>query len=110
MKVLIVKTSSMGDVVHALPVVHDIRQAMPGARIEWLVESTYAAIPRMHPGVAELAGLKKLKLLDLRGCLITNEALKIVDQLPALVSLKCRSSAITNDVVENPSPARTNAS
>ena len=51
MRVLIVKTSSMGDVVHALPVVHDIRQAMPNAQIEWLVESTFAAIPRMHPGV-----------------------------------------------------------
>jgi len=51
MRVLIVKTSSMGDVVHALPVVHDIRQAMPNAHIEWLVESTFAAIPRMHPGV-----------------------------------------------------------
>jgi hypothetical protein len=48
MRVLIVKTSSMGDVVHALPVVHDIRQAMPDAHIEWLVESTYAAIPRMR--------------------------------------------------------------
>ena len=51
MRILIVKTSSMGDVVHALPVVHDIRQAMPDARIEWLVESAFAAIPRMHPGV-----------------------------------------------------------
>jgi len=51
MRILIVKTSSMGDVVHALPVVSDIRQAMPDARIEWLVESAFAAIPRMHPGV-----------------------------------------------------------
>lgn len=54
MRILIVKTSSMGDVVHALPVVHDIRQAMPGAQIEWLVESTFAAIPRMHPGVSRV--------------------------------------------------------
>jgi heptosyltransferase-1 len=51
MRLLIVKTSSMGDVVHALPVVHDIRRALPGAQIEWLVESSFAAIPRMHPGV-----------------------------------------------------------
>lgn len=57
MQVLIVKTSSMGDVVHALPVVHDIIQAVPGAQIEWLVESTYAAIPRMHPGVNRVHAL-----------------------------------------------------
>jgi len=57
MRVLIVKTSSMGDVVHALPVVSDIRQAMPDAQIEWLVESTYAAIPRMHAGVNRVHAL-----------------------------------------------------
>ena len=57
MRILIVKTSSMGDVVHALPVVHDIRRAMPNAHIEWLVESTFAAIPRMHPGVNRVHAL-----------------------------------------------------
>jgi lipopolysaccharide heptosyltransferase I len=54
MRILIVKTSSMGDIVHALPAVHDIQQAFPGAQIEWLVESTFAAIPRMHPGVSRV--------------------------------------------------------
>ncbi|MDD4887256.1 MAG: lipopolysaccharide heptosyltransferase I [Thiomonas sp.] len=51
MRVLIVKTSSMGDVVHALPVVHDILAAHPGAQIDWLVEEAYADIVRAHPGV-----------------------------------------------------------
>src|SRR5262245_666408 len=68
MRVLIVKTSSMGDVVHALPVVHDIRRAMPAAQIEWLVESTFAAIPRMHPGVKVVHAVAwrrwRRKLLD----------------------------------------------
>jgi len=50
-RVLIVKTSSMGDVVHALPVVADIHAHLPGAQIDWLVESPFAAIPQMHPGV-----------------------------------------------------------
>ncbi|HPP82875.1 MAG TPA: lipopolysaccharide heptosyltransferase I [Rubrivivax sp.] len=52
MRLLIVKTSSMGDVVHALPVVHDIVREHPQARIEWLVEAPFAAIASMHPGVA----------------------------------------------------------
>jgi heptosyltransferase-1 len=51
LKLLIVKTSSMGDVVHALPVVDDILRHHPGARIDWLVESAFAAIPQLHPGV-----------------------------------------------------------
>jgi heptosyltransferase-1 len=57
MRVLIVKTSSMGDVVHALPVVHDIRRAHPNAQIEWLVETSFAAIVRMHPGVNRVHAL-----------------------------------------------------
>lgn len=57
MRLLIVKTSSMGDVVHALPVVHDIRRAMPDAQIEWLVESSFAGIVRMHPGVHRVHAL-----------------------------------------------------
>lgn len=51
MRLLIVKTSSMGDVVHATPVVADIQRHHPGARIDWLVEAPFAAIPQLHPGV-----------------------------------------------------------
>jgi len=51
MRLLIVKTSSMGDVVHALPVVADVLRHQPGAHIEWLVEAAFAAIPQLHPGV-----------------------------------------------------------
>ncbi len=48
---LLVKTSSLGDVVHNLPVVADLRTVFPGAAIDWLVEETFAEIPRLHPGV-----------------------------------------------------------
>lgn len=51
MRLLIVKTSSMGDVVHALPVVADVLRHDPSVSIDWLVESAYAAIPQLHPGV-----------------------------------------------------------
>lgn len=53
-RVLLVKTSSMGDIVHALPVVADIHAARPGAEIHWLVEESYGAVPRMHPGIARV--------------------------------------------------------
>ncbi|MBL0089520.1 MAG: lipopolysaccharide heptosyltransferase I [Ideonella sp.] len=51
MRVLIVKTSSMGDVVHALPAVSDIVRNHPGVVIDWMVEAPFAAIPSLHPGV-----------------------------------------------------------
>lgn len=54
LRVLIVKTSSMGDVVHALPIVSDIARAHPQAAIDWVVEEGFAAIPRLHPAVARV--------------------------------------------------------
>lgn len=50
-RVLIVKTSSMGDVVHTLPAVSDILRARPDTHIDWLVEAPFAAIAQLHPGV-----------------------------------------------------------
>lgn len=47
--ILLVKTSSLGDVVHNLPVVSDIRRRMPGCTVDWVVEEAYADIPRLHP-------------------------------------------------------------
>lgn len=51
MHALLVKTSSLGDVVHNLPVVTDIQQHFPDALIDWVVEESFADIPRLHPGV-----------------------------------------------------------
>ena len=50
-RILLVKTSSLGDVVHNLPVVSDIRRHAPDAEVDWVVEESFAAIPRMHPAV-----------------------------------------------------------
>lgn len=54
MRILLIKTSSMGDVIHNLPVVSDIRAQHPDAEIDWLVEENFAEIPRLHPGVAKV--------------------------------------------------------
>lgn len=50
-KILLVKTSSMGDVVHNLPVASDICSRLPGAEIDWVVEEPLAALPRLHAAV-----------------------------------------------------------
>ena len=51
MRILLVKTSSLGDVVHNLPVASDIVRHVPGAVIDWVVEEGFAELPRLHPGV-----------------------------------------------------------
>jgi heptosyltransferase-1 len=54
MRVLIVKLSSLGDVVHTMPVVHDIRAAFAGAQVDWVVEPAFAPLLRRVDGVAEI--------------------------------------------------------
>jgi heptosyltransferase-1 len=51
MRVLLVKMSSLGDVVHTLAPVTDAVSANPALQFDWVVEETYQAIPRWHPGV-----------------------------------------------------------
>jgi heptosyltransferase-1 len=51
-RLALIKTSSMGDVIHALPVVTDIVRAQPHAVVEWVVEDAFADLPALHPSVA----------------------------------------------------------
>ncbi|TAG77386.1 MAG: lipopolysaccharide heptosyltransferase I [Burkholderiales bacterium] len=51
LKLLIVKTSSMGDVVHTMPAISDIAKHRPDVEIHWMVESSFASLPAMHPAV-----------------------------------------------------------
>jgi heptosyltransferase-1 len=51
MRVLVVKTSSMGDVIHALPALTDAAGVFPSARFDWVVEEAFAEIPHWHPRV-----------------------------------------------------------
>jgi 3-deoxy-D-manno-octulosonic-acid transferase/heptosyltransferase-1 len=49
--ILIVKLSAIGDVVHSLPVLEALRNAYPGARIDWVVEEAAADILQGHPAL-----------------------------------------------------------
>jgi heptosyltransferase-1 len=59
-KVLIVKLSSLGDVVHAMPAVQDLRRAFPKAEIDWVVERGFA------PLVTRCEGVQKVIPCELR--------------------------------------------
>jgi heptosyltransferase-1 len=50
-RILFIKTSSLGDVVHNCPAVSDIVRCVPDAAIDWVVEDAFAEVAALHPGV-----------------------------------------------------------
>ena len=54
MKVCVIKTSSMGDVIHTLPALTDTQRAIPNLSIDWVVEENFAEIPRWHSAVNQI--------------------------------------------------------
>ena len=62
-RALVVKLSSLGDVIHQLPALSELRQHRPDVAIDWVVEEAYAPLARLHPAVREVipAGLRRLR-------------------------------------------------
>ncbi|WP_191489817.1 lipopolysaccharide heptosyltransferase I [Pseudomonas sp. FEN] len=54
MNVLVVKLTSMGDLVHALPAITDAVNAIPGIQFDWVVDEAFAEIAKLHPAVNTL--------------------------------------------------------
>lgn len=54
MKILLVRVSSLGDVLHNLPMVADILRHHPGATIDWVVEEGYVSLVRLNPQVRKI--------------------------------------------------------
>lgn len=53
-RLLVVKTSSMGDVVHTMPAITEALAARPDLEIDWLVEAPFAPLVALHPGIARI--------------------------------------------------------
>lgn len=53
-RILIIRTSALGDVVHALPVLTAIRRNLQDARIGWLVEAVFAPLLDGHPDLDQV--------------------------------------------------------
>lgn len=54
LSIILIKTSSLGDVLHNLPIVADICQHAPDAHIDWVVEESFASLPGLHPGINQV--------------------------------------------------------
>ena len=61
-RVLVVKLSSLGDVIHNLPAVTDLCARRPDARIHWAVEEAYADLVRLHPAVEQAIAVPMRRL------------------------------------------------
>lgn len=54
MKVLLLRTSALGDIVHCLPVLTGLRRAFPDARLGWVVEEPFAPLLEGHAALDEI--------------------------------------------------------
>ncbi|MGF6273464.1 heptosyltransferase-1 [Massilia sp. UYP11] len=54
MKILLVRVSSLGDVLHNLPMVADLQRRHPGATVDWVVEEGYVSLVRLNPHVRKV--------------------------------------------------------
>jgi len=63
MRILLVKMSSMGDIIHNMPLVHDIKQHYPEAIIDWGVEEAFVELARLNPLVNQVipVGMRRWK-------------------------------------------------
>lgn len=64
MRVLLVKLSSMGDIIHTLPAITDAVRAFPGIKFTWIIEEAFQEIASWHPAVEKVIPieLRKRKL------------------------------------------------
>ena len=58
MKTLLIRLSSMGDLIHTLPAITDLAQHRPEVELHWLCEAAFADIARLHPFVKRIHTLR----------------------------------------------------
>ena len=58
MKVLLVRLSSMGDLIHTLPAIDDLSRMRPDVELHWLSEAGFADIARLHPFVRQVHSMR----------------------------------------------------
>lgn len=64
MKILIVKTSALGDIIQAFPVLQFLKNCYPEAQIDWVVESPFASLLEAHPSINKTIQISTKKWRD----------------------------------------------
>lgn len=63
MKILLIKLSSLGDLLHVFPALADLQQHFPEVQVDWVVDEAFKEVPLWHPAVSSVIplGLRRLK-------------------------------------------------
>jgi heptosyltransferase-1 len=69
-RILFIKTSSLGDVVHNCPAVSDVVRCVPGAVIDWVVEDAFAEVASLHAGLRRVI---PVSIRRWRGALLSSD-------------------------------------
>jgi len=69
-RVLLIKMSSLGDVIHTLPALCDARATLPQIRFDWVVEEAFAEVPAWHPAIDRVlpVALRRWRRAPVRAC------------------------------------------
>lgn len=88
-RLLVIKLSSFGDVIHALPTLEALRALYPQGHITWLVEETFAPLLAGHPALDEVWPIPRLRF----------HRQSLGRQAPALAAMVCRLRSQPFDLV-----------
>ena len=79
MRLLIVKLTSFGDVIHTFPAISDLKAARPDIEIDWMVEEAFAPFVELHPAVSPIhpVSFRRLRSPPTRWALIPMEAVRL---------------------------------
>ncbi len=80
-RILLIKLSSLGDVIHALPTLEALRSFYPRGHITWLVEDTYAPVLAGHPALDEVWPVPRPRLGNGRFLENVHELLQVARRL-----------------------------
>ncbi len=78
-RILIIKRSSLGDIVHALPALNAIRDRYPHSYIAWVVETRFLSILQGHPALDELIPVERHRFPDIAA--VIREAQRVAREL-----------------------------
>ncbi|AIA31692.1 glycosyltransferase family 9 protein [Leptospirillum ferriphilum] len=60
-RILIIKPSSLGDIVHCFPLVDEIRRSCPGSEVDWVANTEYVSLVKRYPGVRKVLSFPRSK-------------------------------------------------
>ena len=83
-RILLVKPSALGDVVHTIPLLPKLRRRFPGARIDWFITPENAELVRHHPALSGVVLFNRKKLAGFgRNWSATTEMLRLLEEIRA---------------------------